>query len=94
MAAELQEGVDGYRLLEIETIVRLLLPNLASTMANAAHTGRAGGLGDAGEQLVAMESCLRALERERDRRDVVEDRERLLEAVRSASRVLNVLQSM
>src|SRR4051812_23360665 len=92
LIGELQRGMgDPHRLLEIETIIRLLVPHLIRAVAEAIHAGKAQRLGDAGERLVAVRSCLGSIAEDRSRGTVHGSEEKLLEALSETLAILAAL---
>jgi hypothetical protein len=90
LTEELQSDVDGHRLLEIETIVRLLVPHMTRAVAESIHAGKASELGDAGAVLVRMRDHLTWVDGHRDA-VLPEVRQRLSDSVACAGTVLDVL---
>ena len=92
LATELAgEPIDGVRLLEIETIVRLLVPHVTRMVASEIQRlGEIPPLGEAGASLRAMRSCLAAVELGRGETPPPRVEEELAEAVRHARAVLSL----
>src|SRR5947209_604883 len=93
VAEELRADVDKHRLVEIETVVRLLVPHLTRAVADGINSGRAGALGNAGADLVQMRDHLSWVDGHRDG-DLPRIREQLTQSITCAGAVLAVLERL
>ena len=87
---EVRQNPNGHRLLEIETIVRLLVPHLTRAVADGVHAGQTDALRDAGADLVQLRADLTRIDDNRDGSSEVA-RQQLLGALGHATSVLNAL---
>lgn len=94
--AELQvEGMDGHRLREIETILRLLMRHLNRNVADALNRlGRMTPLEQASDALRRMREAMTWVETNRDNADVASIRRRLADAARAGSMVVAAMESL
>lgn len=94
--AELDGGtIDGHRLLEIETIIRLLLPHLTRAVAESVHRlSERPELRHASSSLIGIRGCLDSVEVERDTASLRQTQNRLAEAVEYAREILADLEGL
>jgi hypothetical protein len=94
--AELQvQGLDGHRLREVETILRLLMRHLNRGIADALNrVGRVAPLEQAGEALRRMREALTWVEAHRDDVDIRRIQARLIDAARAGSDVVAAMETL
>src|SRR5438270_4958022 len=90
LLGEIQQDQDRHRLLEIETIIRLLVPHLTRAVADEVHAGRTEELGEARSALLKMRDHLSWV-RGNQSTSLTETQHQLLDAVSCACAVLDVL---
>lgn len=81
-------GVEPHRLLEIETIVRLLVPHLTRVLADAVLDGRAARMNGARADLAELRAALEMIGSRRRFLTPAETHTKLTNAAASAMRVL------
>lgn len=94
--AELQvEGMDGHRLREIETILRLLMRHLNRGVADALNRlGHITPLEQASDALRQMREAMDWVDAHRDDGDVASIRRRLTDAARAGSSVVSSIETL
>lgn len=96
LAVELDgDHLDGHRLREIETVLRLLMRHLNRAVADALHRlGSSGVLEDASGALRRMREAMTWVEANREASDLWVIQTRLLDAARSSRDVLAVMERL
>lgn len=90
---DLRQDPDRHRLLEIETIIRLLVPHLTRAVADVIHAGRTEQLGEARSALLKMRDHLSWV-RSNQEAAPSDTRQQLIESIRCASAVLGALEHL
>jgi hypothetical protein len=90
---ELRRNPDRHRLLEIETIIRLLVPHLTRAVADVVHAGHTEQLGEARSALLRMRDHLSWVQ-SNQKATPADTQTQLIDAVGCASAVLDALERL